>query len=81
MALPTRNEVPEELTWDLSRIFKLDKDWENAYQNVKNDINDLADLKNTITNSGKDLYEAITQMLAVKRRFENIYVYATMARC
>ena len=45
MALPTRNEVPEELTWDLSRIFKLDKDWENAYQNVKNDINDLADLK------------------------------------
>lgn len=79
MALPTRNEVPEELTWDLSRIFKLDKDWENAYQNVKNDINDLADLKNTITNSGKDLYEAITQMLAVKRRFENIYVYATMA--
>ena len=79
MALPTRNEVPEELTWDLSRIFKSDKDWENAYQNVKNDINDLADLKNTITNSGKDLYEAITQMLAVKRRFENIYVYATMA--
>lgn len=45
MALPTRNEVPEELTWDLSRIFKSDKDWENAYQNVKNDINDLADLK------------------------------------
>lgn len=79
MTLPTRNEVPEELTWDLSRIFKSDKDWENAYQYVKNDINDLADLKNTITNSGKDLYEAITQMLAVKRRFENIYVYATMA--
>ena len=28
MALPTRNEVSDELKWDLSRVFKNDQEWE-----------------------------------------------------
>ncbi len=79
MAIPKRNEVPEELTWDLTRIFKNDQDWENAYENVKNDIDDLASLKEKLVKSGKDLYESLTEILAVKRRLENVYVYATMS--
>ena len=35
MAIPTRNEVPEELTWDLTRVFKNDEAWEKEYQSVK----------------------------------------------
>ena len=31
MAIPNRNEVPEELKWDLTRIFKNDEEWEQAY--------------------------------------------------
>lgn len=79
MAIPARNEVPKELTWDLTRIFKTDQDWENAYENVKNDMNDLASLKDKLVKSGKDLYESLTEILAVKRRLENVYVYATMS--
>lgn len=79
MAIPTRNEVPEELTWDLTRIFKDDQEWENAYDNIQNDLEDLADLKKTLTQSGHDLYSGLTQILAVKRRLENVYVYATMS--
>ncbi|WP_251717776.1 oligoendopeptidase F [Lactobacillus agrestimuris] len=79
MAIPTRNEVPEELTWDLTRIFKDDQEWENAYDNIQNDLEDLADLKKTLTQSGHDLYSSLTQILAVKRRLENVYVYATMS--
>ena len=31
MAIPTRNEVPEDLKWDLTRIFKNDEEWEKAF--------------------------------------------------
>ncbi|MFR4967279.1 MAG: oligoendopeptidase F [Lactobacillus kalixensis] len=78
MAIPARNEVPEELKWDLTRVFKDDQEWENEFENVKNDIADLSSLKGSFT-SGKALYEGLTQMLGVSRRLEKVYVYATMS--
>ena len=79
MAIPTRNEVPEDLKWDLTRIFKTDEDWEAAFDKAKYDVEKLGALKGTLTKSGKDLYEGLTKILAVKRDVENIYVYATMS--
>ncbi|CCI84316.1 oligoendopeptidase F [Lactobacillus pasteurii DSM 23907 = CRBIP 24.76] len=79
MTIPTRNEVPEELTWDLTRIFKTDQDWENALAESKDEIAGLKDLQANFTQSGKQLYAALTKILAVKRKFENIYVYASMS--
>ena len=79
MAIPTRNEVPENLKWDLTRIFKTDEDWEAAFDKAKDDVEKLGALKGTLTKSGKDLYEGLTKILAVKRDVENIYVYATMS--
>lgn len=78
MAIPARNEVPEELKWDLTRVFKDDQEWENEFENVKNDIADLSSLKGSFT-IGKALYEGLTQMLGVSRRLEKVYVYATMS--
>ena len=79
MAIPTRNEVPDDLKWDLTRIFKTDEDWETAFDKAKDDVEKLGALKDSLTKSGKDLYEGLTKILAVKRDVENIYVYATMA--
>ena len=79
MAIPTRSEVPEELKWDLTRVFKTDEDWEAAFDNAKDEVEKLGDFKKILTKSGKDLYESLTQILAVKRQVENIYVYATMS--
>lgn len=79
MALPTRNEVPEELKWDLSRIFKTDADWEKAYKSAKSDIQKLSNLKNDFTNSAQNLYNGIKEVLAVKQVVEKIFVYATMS--
>lgn len=78
MAIPTRSEIPEELTWDLTRVFKSDADWEKEYQAVKDETAKLSQYKGTFT-SGKNLYQALTQIFAVKRRLENVYVYATMS--
>lgn len=79
MAIPNRNEVSENLKWDLTRVFPNDEAWEKEYDNVANDIQDLARLKGTLSKSGKDLYEGVSEMLEVERRLEKVYVYATMS--
>lgn len=79
MAIPNRNEVPKELTWDLTRIFKTDQEWEQALQEVKAEVAALPDLEASFTNSGTALYEGLTQILAVQRKLEKVYVYASMS--
>lgn len=79
MALPTRNEVSDELKWDLSRVFKNDQEWEQAYKQVAQEIKNLSKFKGTLAKSGKELYEGITEILAINRRLEKVYVYATMS--
>ena len=79
MALPTRNEVSDDLKWDLSRVFKNNQEWEQEYKQVAQEIKNLSKFKGTLAKSGKDLYEGITVILAVNRRLEKVYVYATMS--
>lgn len=79
MALPTRNEVSDELKWDLSRVFKNDQEWEQEYKQVAQEIKNLSKFKGTLAKSGKELYEGITEILAVNRCLEKVYVYATMS--
>ena len=79
MALPTRNEVSDDLKWDLSRVFKNNQEWEQEYKKVAQEIKNLSKFKGTLAKSGKDLYEGITAILAVNRRLEKVYVYATMS--
>lgn len=79
MALPTRNEVSDDLKWDLSRVFKNDQEWEQEYKQIAQEIKNLSKFKGTLAKSGKDLYEGITAILAVNRRLEKVYVYATMS--
>lgn len=79
MALPTRNEVSDDLKWDLSRVFKNDQEWEQEYKQVAQEIKNLSNFKGTLAKSGKDLYEGVTAILAVNRRLEKVYVYATMS--
>ncbi len=79
MAIPSRKEVPEELKWDLTRVFQSDNNWEASYAQVKNDIQDLEKLEADFTSSALQLYQGLTQILAVGRNLEKIYVYATMS--
>ncbi|WP_278750210.1 oligoendopeptidase F [Lactobacillus taiwanensis] len=79
MALPTRNEVSDDLKWDLSRVFKNDQEWEQEYNHVAKEIKNLNKFKGMLAKSGKNLYKGITEILAVNRRLEKVYVYATMS--
>ncbi len=80
MVLPTRNEVPKELTWDLTRVFPTEQAWQKEFESVSNEISNLNNLSAIITKSGNDLYSALTKIFSIDRRLEKIYVYATMSR-
>ena len=79
MAIPKRTEVPEELKWDLTRVFSSDNDWEQEYTLIKKEVQDLSKLKKDFTKDGNYLYDGLTKILEVGRRLEKVYVYATMS--
>lgn len=79
MTIPTRDEVRQDLKWDLSRVFADDAAWEKEYQVIDEAIPNLASLKGTLAQSGQNLYEGITQILNIERKLEKVYVYATMS--
>lgn len=79
MTLPTRDEVDQNLKWDLSRVFENDEAWEKEYQTVSIEIPKLNQLKENLVQSGKNLYEGITKILDIERKLEKVYVYATMS--
>jgi oligoendopeptidase F len=57
--LPNRNEVPEELTWDLTTIYKTDADWESDFTRVKSRLPLLASFKGKLASDvGKTLLDA-----------------------
>ncbi|MDO4912571.1 MAG: oligoendopeptidase F [Lactobacillus sp.] len=74
--LPKRNEVPVKYTWDLTRIFKDDATFEADYK-VTEDL--ISKLPSQITDSAKELYDGLTQILEATRKVEKLYVYASMS--
>lgn len=79
MSLPKRQDVPEELKWDLSRVFASDEDWEAAFREAKQSVKNLADIRENFITSGTNLYNGLQKVLAVKQLIEKVYVYATMS--
>lgn len=79
MTIPKRNEISEDLKWDLTRIFKTDAEWEAEYTRVKKAVQSLSTLKPSFTESGHKLYNGLSQILAVSRNLEKVYVYATLS--
>ncbi|MDF7682232.1 oligoendopeptidase F [Lactobacillus sp. ESL0679] len=79
MTIPKRTAVPEELKWDLTRVFKSDTDWEHEYTTVKTEIQTLSNLQANFAKSGHDLYDGLTKILAVGRKLEKLYAYATLS--
>lgn len=76
--LPLRNELPESATWDLTKIFASDTDWQTAYDELNERLVNADFFAQTAVNSGKDLYNALQYGLGLMRDLETLYVYASM---
>lgn len=74
--LPKRSELPEALTWDLSKIFKSDEEWEKAYREAEENIDDVKKYQGTLDTGAVVFQEALEAVLKLSRKIENVYVYS-----
>ncbi|MBS4761608.1 oligoendopeptidase F [Carnobacteriaceae bacterium zg-ZUI252] len=71
-----RDEVPVELTWDLSSIFESDEKQQEAVKQAVSRIPELVALKGTLSESADHLYNGLKLIEEVMRGISKAYIYA-----
>lgn len=71
-----RSEIKDEYKWDLSKIYKDEKEWQKDFDDVKEEILKATSYKNSFLINGKKLYEYLKYDEVLSRKLEKIYYYA-----
>lgn len=74
--LPARESIPEEKTWDLTKIYADDAAFEAAYQEITAEAKEAKDYQGTLTKGPEAFLEALEYVLALSRKLEKLYVYS-----
>ncbi|MEG1504377.1 MAG: oligoendopeptidase F [Enterococcus sp.] len=74
--LPTRQEVPVELTWDLTKIFVNDAAFEAKFTALTEELATVEQIKGSLGQGASELLKAVDYVLDIYRKAEVIYVYA-----
>ncbi|MCM3722428.1 oligoendopeptidase F [Solibacillus isronensis] len=72
----TREEVPEQLTWDLTTIFESDEAWEAELKEVEQLSKKASDYKGKVADSAESLYNTLQFSDALYERLSKLYVYS-----
>lgn len=76
--LPSRSDIPEELTWNLEDIFATDELWEEELNELINDIPKIEKYKGTLGSSAQHLYDLFQLQDQLSERIGKLYTYARM---
>lgn len=74
--LPNREALPEALTWDLTTIFPDDAAFDQAFEDVKVAVKEVAGYQGTLHEGAAAFLQALEGILAVYRQLETLYVYS-----
>ena len=74
--LPKREELPVNLTWDLTKIFSSDQEFDEKYLELSEELKQSEKHKGTLDQGASQFLNAIEFVLRVYRQTEVIYVYA-----
>ena len=74
--LPNREALPEALTWDLTTIFPDDAAFDQAFEDVKVAVKEVAGYQGTLHEGAATFLQALEGILAVYRQLETLYVYS-----
>ncbi|MFS0943485.1 oligoendopeptidase F [Enterococcus thailandicus] len=74
--LPNREELSENLTWDLTKIFANDQEFDEKYQELSEELTQAEKYKGTLANGATTFLNALEFVLDVYRKIEVLYVYA-----
>ena len=73
-----RSHIDEKDQWDLSTVFATDDAWEAELASLDGDLENAKAYKGRLTASSNDLLAITESYLALSRRLEKLYVYASM---
>ena len=79
-ALPKRQDVPKENTWNLESIYAQDEQWEADFARCEARLPQLASLAGTLAGSPQALLHAIEQINKAEMLLSQVIVYAMMRR-
>ena len=74
--IPERKEIPVELTWDLTKMYQNDADFEADFAKVMPMCGELEKLKGHLLDSPQTLLKGIELSDALDRLGEKLYTYA-----
>ena len=79
VALPPRDEVPVEETWDLASIFDSLEEWEVAYREARECLAEIEVFAGRLAESAQTLAQCLDVWQEVMRLVEQVAVYASLA--
>lgn len=76
--IPIRTELADKYKWKLEDIFSDDQTWETNFENLKNNLPELAAYQGRLTESAEILIAFITKMHINEELLGKLYAYAHM---
>ena len=71
-----RQEIQEEYKWNLGSLFESDDEWEESFENVSEEIEEIQRFEGTLTDSAQKLKEYMRLRNDIKKSLEEISSYA-----
>lgn len=79
--IPTRGEIDKKFCWDLSSLFKNEKEWDECYENIKKSIPKMESYKGRLVESIETLKEFLDySIMDVDLQLERLGYYAMLRK-
>ena len=79
-ALPKRQDLPQEYTWNLESIYPNNEQWEADFAQAESRLPEMQALAGTLTHGPEALLHAIQRIHETEMLIEQLFVYARLRR-
>jgi len=78
--VPDRSEIDEEYKWDLDGLYADDGEWEAAYEEVEERLDDLRAYEERVTEDAETVLEVLRLRESIVRQVSNVATYARLRK-
>ena len=76
--IPTRSEIPEADTWDLTHLFKTDAEYRNSFSDLRDSYSKIAEFKGHLSESADTLLACLEFEIRLEQIAERLGHYASL---